>query len=665
MLLERRSQTRCTVRFVSLLGGRLLPFAVLIARCILEEWFFGFQLVKSNIEILYDSLGSGCGRTRLFADNVEFAGSDAPLTAAQKAANPTIVQFALVGGPNVLVTNVRNASNSNQALTLTLSREAVAGIFNNTITTWSHPAILIDNAAIDQWIPAANITIVIRSDSSGTTNIQTAALAKFGWGLTSGGVDNFGSQLDAQNRTLAARTWNNFQHGCRWRLAPQNFGVYATTLLETNSIGYVSYAFVISEQVTLAAMKNKAGKILSKPDPVGIAEAVDTATFDADGSADINDLATADAWPIVGFTYLMINTNRSIVDTARCQRRREMGKLLNWLATDSWPASRAQRSGFVMVPSTRLQVARDLLNNISCMLPDPAMPDKLIEESLVGGSLRLQRQGGGHIAILVISMILFAFSIGVIGFFVWREREKIPRPALIFAVLLAVGAALSYVAVIVFYVIPTNTAICEFRKWLVCVGFSLTLGAVFTKTLQINTIYRFAKRKTQDLSKGIRHVFIVSSSIMVVLLVQTILLVLWSSLDTWVAQRIVVDKIELIEEWACVSSRNQITSWLIVEIVYFLALCIFGIFVVYRTWEMKYSVTESKWLLISIYNVILTLALIIPLIALLKPDDDGLFYFAGIAITFLAFTTVCMSRFCVDHLSCRIDTVLTSLFPSL
>jgi ABC-type phosphate transport system substrate-binding protein len=554
---------------------------------------------------------------------VEFAGSDAALTPAQKAQYPSLVQMALVGGPNVLVHNVRNNSNSNTVLSVTLSRENVAAIYNNSIWRWDDPRILADNPTVAQWMPSTNITVVIRSDSSGTTNIQTSALAKFGWGLTTTGVDIFSG-------TLAARTWNNTQHGCRWRLAPQNFGVYATTLLERDSIGYVSYAFVISESVNIVAMKNKAGNILTKPDAAGITEAVDTAVFNDDGSANINDLDTPDAWPIVGFTYIIINTNRSNLDPERCQRRREMGKLLNWLTTDSWPASRASRSGFVMVSEARLKVVRDLLNTISCQLPDPATPTNLIEESLIGGSLRLQRQGGGHTAVLAVSMILFAFSVGIIAFFVRREWEKIPVPALIFAALLAVGAALSYVSVIVFYTIPYTTAVCEFRKWLVCFGFSLTLGAVFTKTLQINTIYRFAKRKTQDLSRGIRHVFIVSSSIFIVLLIQLILLTLWSSLDTWEARRISVDKIELIEEWACVSVRGQITSWLIVEIVFFLALCVFGIFVVYRTWEMKYSVMESKWLLISIYNVVLTLALIIPLIVLLKPNDDGL----------LAFTTI-------------------------
>jgi ABC-type phosphate transport system substrate-binding protein len=140
-------------------------------------------------------------------------------------------------------------------------------------------------------------------------------------------VDSFGSQsVPSLGKTLAQATWNHSIHGCRWRLAPQNFGVYATTLLELNSIGYVSWAFVISEQVHIASLKNKAGRVQKVPDPVGITAAVDIASFNADGSADINDLDGDDAWPIVGFTYLMIRTNRSLLTPERCQRRREMGK---------------------------------------------------------------------------------------------------------------------------------------------------------------------------------------------------------------------------------------------------------------------------------------------------------------------------------------------------
>jgi hypothetical protein len=174
--------------------------------------------------------------------------------------------------------------------------------------------------------------------------------------------------------------------------------------------------------------------------------------------------------------------------------------------------------------------------------------------------LRKQRQEPGHAAVLAISMICFVGSLGMVAFFVFKEHEKMPVPAMIFAGLLCFGAALAYVSVIMFFIIPTNDAVCELRKWLVCLGFALTLGAVFTKTLQINTIYRFAKRKTQDLTVGIRHVFIVTSSIFIVILIQLILLILWSSLDTWVARRVMSNKIELIEEWVCVSSNGQITS---------------------------------------------------------------------------------------------------------
>lgn len=389
----------------------------------------------------------------------------------------------------------------------------------------------------------------------------------------------------------------------------------------------------------MAKIINKAGAVKERPDPVGMQKAIENAQYNEDGSADLSDLDSEDAWPILGLTYIMINTS-SNYDSERCARRREFGKLLNWLLTEDWPNTRAGRSGFVMVPSSRKQQIIQLINNITCYTTDPTNAANTVSLGLASFSVRKQRQDAGLPAVFGISMILMAISLVLIGVSVYREWEKIPRPAVLFALLMAVGAAVAYLGVLMFFLIPVNNGVCELRKWFVCLGFSLMLGSVFTKTLQINSIYRFAKRKGANLSKGIRHMFIVSSSMLIVLVIQIILLVLWSSLDTWIAATVPVNSVELISEWACTSPTGRSTPFLIVEIIYFGALCFFGIYVVYQTWDMKYSVTESKWILISIYNCILTMVLIIPLIALLKPNDDNLFYFAGIAITFLAFTTI-------------------------
>lgn len=124
--------------------------------------------MKPNLEINYDPVGSGCGRRRLFADNAEFAGSDSPLTNAEKAANPQVKQFPFVGGPNVLVLNLKNASDGSP-LTLAFSRATIARIFNNSIYHWRDPLILADNPTVNpNHIPNSNISVVIREDSSGT-----------------------------------------------------------------------------------------------------------------------------------------------------------------------------------------------------------------------------------------------------------------------------------------------------------------------------------------------------------------------------------------------------------------------------------------------------------------------------------------------------------------
>lgn len=120
---------------------------------------------------------------------------------------------------------------------------------------------------------------------------------------------------------------------------------------------------------------------------------------------------------------------------------------------------------------------------------------------------------------------------------------------------------------------------------------------------------------------------------------------IWTGTDLWEAKRIVTDNIELIDELACVSRTGALTAWLIVEIVFLAGMCVFASFVVYRTWEMKQSVSESKFILLYSYFVLLTLALIIPWIVTVQPNDNGIFYFASVSITLLTFITILTSHF--------------------
>jgi len=115
-------------------------------------------------------------------------------------------------------------------------------------------------------------------------------------------------------------------------------------------------------------------------------------------------------------------------------------------------------------------------------------------------------------------------------------------------------------------------------------------------------------------------------------LLQLAVLIVWTLLDPVTAILHVTDELNLIAEWKC--QANYPTVWLSIEIVLFGLMLLWGIYVVYATWSVKESLRESRWLLISIYNLMLVLSVIVPLLNTLSWNDEGLFYLAVPCIIF-------------------------------
>ncbi len=248
---------------------------------VLSKWSQDYSKSSSN-RINYQSIGSGGGIAQIKSATVDFGASDAPLSADDLKAGG-LGQFPSVIGGIVPVLNVEGVA----AGQLKLDGESLAKIFLGEITAWNDPAIAALNPGVK--LPDGKITVVHRSDGSGTSYNFTNYLSKVsdGWKSKVG----FGTAVP----------WPVGVGG------KGNEGVSAYVKQIKNSIGYVEYAYALQNKMTHAQLKNAAGKFI-QPNAKAFQAAADTA--DWANAKDFNLIMTNapgdGAWPITATTWIIM-----------------------------------------------------------------------------------------------------------------------------------------------------------------------------------------------------------------------------------------------------------------------------------------------------------------------------------------------------------------------
>lgn len=238
-----------------------------------------FQQAHSGVTINYQAVGSGTGQTNLANQVSDFAGSDVPETASQLPGNKggQILYFPTVIGPITVSYNLPGSPK------ITLSGATLAKIFSRKITNWNDPAIAGDG---NGGLPNLPITVVHRSDSSGTTANFTSYLKKddpTDWTLGSGKTVNWASDTQAGNG---------------------NTGVANDIKGKSGAIGYVDYSDAQATGLTWAKIKNKAGNAVDATLDGASASAND-ATVNSDLTYDPIDPSGAQDYPITSPTYII------------------------------------------------------------------------------------------------------------------------------------------------------------------------------------------------------------------------------------------------------------------------------------------------------------------------------------------------------------------------
>ncbi|HEX8089606.1 MAG TPA: phosphate ABC transporter substrate-binding protein PstS [Blastocatellia bacterium] len=252
-----------------------------------QKWFSEYNKITPTAKFDYQSIGSGGGIKQISAKTVDFGGSDAPMKDEElKAASGEILHIPTVLGADVVTYNLPGAQAD-----LKLTPEAIAGIFLGTIKKWNDPAIASTNP--DANLPTNDITVVHRSDGSGTTFVWTDYLSKVSpeW-----------------KEKVGAGTSVNWPVGVG---AKGNEGVTGQVKQTPYSLGYVELIYAEQNKLPYASVKNSSGEFI-KPSLESITAAAARAAgqMPEDLRVSITNSPGKDAYPISSFTYFLVYKNQ-------------------------------------------------------------------------------------------------------------------------------------------------------------------------------------------------------------------------------------------------------------------------------------------------------------------------------------------------------------------
>ena len=270
-----------------------------------SKWFSDYNKLHPEVQINYQSIGSGGGIRQLLAGTVDFGASDGPMTDEQLGqAKVKVLHIPTVLGADVPAYNVPGVSGE-----IKFTPEALANIFLGKITTWNDPAIAKANPGVN--LPSQPIIVVHRSDGSGTTYIFTDYLSKVSkeWETTVGK----GTSV-------------------KWPIGlggKGNEGVAGQIRQLQGSIGYVELIYAVQNNISYGSVRNAAGNFV-KASLDGVTEAAASVkTMPADFRVSITNAPGKTAYPISSFTWLLIP-----VQAKDPKNGKILVDFLNWMVTD-------------------------------------------------------------------------------------------------------------------------------------------------------------------------------------------------------------------------------------------------------------------------------------------------------------------------------------------
>lgn len=273
-----------------------------------QRWFKDYNELNPNIQISYQSVGSGAGVKQFTAGTVDFGASDVAMKPEEIAQlEKGVVLLPMTAGSIVLAYNLPGVDG------LQLSRQAYVDILLGKITQWDDPAIIADNPEIP--LPSQEIKVVYRSDGSGTTGVFSKHLSAISPEWKAG---------PGEGKTI------------EWPVgvgAKGNEGVTAQIMQTEGSIGYVEFGYAELQGLQKVTLENKAGNFVP-PSFDAASKTLESVKLPEDLVAFISDPEGPESYPIVTYTWLL--AYKEYDDPQKAQALKEV---IKWSLTEGQKVS--------------------------------------------------------------------------------------------------------------------------------------------------------------------------------------------------------------------------------------------------------------------------------------------------------------------------------------
>jgi phosphate transport system substrate-binding protein len=270
-----------------------------------SKWFSEYHKAHSDIEINYQSIGSGGGIRQVLAGTVDFGASDGPMSDEQLSqAKTKILHIPTVLGADVPAYNIPGVTEE-----LKFTPETLAGIFLGKITSWNDAALTKINLGAN--LPNQPIIVIHRSDGSGTTYIWTDYLSK----VSSEWANGPGKGTSVK--------WPVGLGG------KGNEGVAGQVRQLQGSIGYLELIYAVQNKIPYGVVKNASGNFVKASLESVTAAAASAKSMPADFRVSITNAPGKDAYPISSFTWLLIPEKSKDPNKGKI-----LADFLNWMVDD-------------------------------------------------------------------------------------------------------------------------------------------------------------------------------------------------------------------------------------------------------------------------------------------------------------------------------------------
>jgi phosphate transport system substrate-binding protein len=298
---------------------------------IYTKWFKAYSGSHQNVQIDYQSVGSGSGVKSVLDKTVDFGASDAAMKPEDMAKVDVGVQLLpMTAGAIVLTYNLKDVTG------LKLSRQAYSGIFLGKIKKWNDPLIAKTNPGLK--LPNEAINVVVRADSSGTTFVFTKHLSAIS--------EDFAKDPGANNMP-------NWPVGTK---SKGNEGVTASVMTTPGSIGYIEYGYALSQKLPMAELENKSGNYIAASTESGKA-ALASAQMPDDLIVWASDPEAKEAYPIVTYTWMIFYKQYKDKNKLNV-----LTDLLQYCLTDGQKDS--EPLGYIPLPDPVVQKVKAAIGNI-------------------------------------------------------------------------------------------------------------------------------------------------------------------------------------------------------------------------------------------------------------------------------------------------------------